>query len=437
VINTLALNLQTVQNYQRDEINALKARVRLLETLEIKVSTTAIADGAVTTPKLADSAVTSAKLADSAVTSAKLADSAVTSAKIINSAVTNAKLADMVQARIKGRQLTGGTGAPEDLTASQVNSIVGSADLFVPTATITAGVGSDEGRGQLGIPPLKVKGQTTLFYRDTTDSQGASLEFLKRRGASSNVLSAGDHLGSIGWTGADSSTFGAMGARILAIVDGTPASGDMPTRLVFQISPAGSASPTEALRITNAGNMIFTDGRRIETDEVRARDADGLRLNNLSGNPGILVQDNALVRIGPGPDAPSAANAAAIISNNGATSLAVRNSTDDIEGVVRAGTSFVSVGAVTNHELRFLHNNTERARFDTAGNLIVASAQRIEVNEIRNTSNAGGPWHEQPMSTGASARTIVSGHAVVAPRFEITSGSPLEINAGGILQLTA
>lgn len=43
---------------------------------------------------------------------------------IDSSAVTNAKLADMAQATIKGRRSGTGTGAPEDLTASQVQNIL-------------------------------------------------------------------------------------------------------------------------------------------------------------------------------------------------------------------------------------------------------------------------------------------------------------------------
>lgn len=50
------------------------------------------------------------------------------SATIIAAAVTNAKLASMSAATVKG-QIVGGSGAPVDLTATQLNAIVGSAAL--------------------------------------------------------------------------------------------------------------------------------------------------------------------------------------------------------------------------------------------------------------------------------------------------------------------
>jgi len=57
-------------------------------------------------------------------TALTIANLAVTTAKINTSAVTNAKLADMAQATFKGRQAAGGTGAPEDLTATQAKTIL-------------------------------------------------------------------------------------------------------------------------------------------------------------------------------------------------------------------------------------------------------------------------------------------------------------------------
>jgi hypothetical protein len=47
---------------------------------------------------------------------------------IAASAVTNAKLADMAQSTVKGRAAAAGTGAPTDLSGSQVKAIIGSID---------------------------------------------------------------------------------------------------------------------------------------------------------------------------------------------------------------------------------------------------------------------------------------------------------------------
>lgn len=51
------------------------------------------------------------------------------SAIIAADAVSNTKMANMVQGAVKGRQLAGGTGDPEDLTPAQLNTIIGSVDL--------------------------------------------------------------------------------------------------------------------------------------------------------------------------------------------------------------------------------------------------------------------------------------------------------------------
>ena len=64
-----------------------------------------------------------AALTDGAVTTAKLASNAVTTVKITDGNVTNAKLADMAASTVKGR--IGSTGAPQDLTTSQLRTLIG------------------------------------------------------------------------------------------------------------------------------------------------------------------------------------------------------------------------------------------------------------------------------------------------------------------------
>lgn len=54
----------------------------------------------------------------------------INTSALANDAVSNAKLANMVQAAIKGRQVAGGTGDPEDLTAAQVMAITKATQLL-------------------------------------------------------------------------------------------------------------------------------------------------------------------------------------------------------------------------------------------------------------------------------------------------------------------
>ena len=73
------------------------------------------------------------------------------------------------------------------------------------------------------------------------------LRFLKSRNAtigSNTLVQDGDQLGNIGFNAADGNDFNCVGARFYAEVDGTPGQDDMPTKLVFQTTPDGSASPS-------------------------------------------------------------------------------------------------------------------------------------------------------------------------------------------------
>jgi hypothetical protein len=70
-----------------------------------------------------NSAITTAKIANFNITTDKLSSLSVTTNIIATNAVTNTKLADMASQRIKGR-ISAGTSDPEDLTASQVRTLI-------------------------------------------------------------------------------------------------------------------------------------------------------------------------------------------------------------------------------------------------------------------------------------------------------------------------
>ena len=73
---------------------------------------------------------------------------------------------------------------------------------------------------------------------------------------SHTVVSNGDILGGIQFTGSDGDSF-EPAAWIKAEVDGTPGNGDMPGRLVFSTTADGASSPTERMRITNDGSLFL------------------------------------------------------------------------------------------------------------------------------------------------------------------------------------
>jgi hypothetical protein len=69
-------------------------------------------------------------------------------------------------------------------------------------------------------------------------------------GSTGGVVIDSDDLGNIRFAGDDGTNF-ITAAEILAEVDGTPGTNDMPGRLVLSVTLDGASSPTEAFRITN------------------------------------------------------------------------------------------------------------------------------------------------------------------------------------------
>ena len=113
----------------------------------------------------------------------------------------------------------------------------------------------------------------TRITRNSNSAEGPFLVFSKSRGTSINsntVVQADDKLGSIIFAGADGSDHQTGAASIQALVDGTPGSDDMPTRLVFSTTADGASSVSERLRITAGGGFHFTNGELIERAKVTA-----------------------------------------------------------------------------------------------------------------------------------------------------------------------
>ena len=103
--------------------------------------------------------------------------------------------------------------------------------------------------------PLYIESLTGIVAIGGTNVAGTSptIGVGKRRTGGSSVAS-GDSLGKysgFGWDGASL----VEAARMEAVVDGTPGTNDMPGRLVFSTTADGASSPTERMRITNAGRV--------------------------------------------------------------------------------------------------------------------------------------------------------------------------------------
>lgn len=138
-----------------------------------------------------------------------------------------------------------------------------------------------------------------------------------------------------------------------------------------------------------ADNIILgTNG----LERVRVRFDGNVGINN--SNPSVLLH------VGAGSGAFSSPNVLIGANAAGAASIAVRNSTNSIEGSLHATTAHVSLGSITNHPLMFFTNNTERGRVSGAGIFQWDQAFRVQGGTSGSYAVVGGV-----KGTGTSTRS--------------------------------
>ena len=107
-----------------------------------------------------------------------------------------------------------------------------------------------------------VSTQAAIIGWGTTSNQAPLLNLYRSAsgvvGTQGAVVSGSD-LGAVNFFGDDGTAF-IPAAQILAEVDGTPSTSDMPGRLVFSTTADGASSPTERMRINSSGNVGIGDG---------------------------------------------------------------------------------------------------------------------------------------------------------------------------------
>jgi hypothetical protein len=139
-------------------------------------------------------------------------------------------------------------------------------------------------------------GSIALITNTSAGAQPPALAFGKTRSSSFASVSSGDGIGRLTFQAADGTDL-VEGARIEAVVDGTPGSNDMPGRLVFSTTADGASSPTERMRITSAGNLLVgattSSGFRAE---ITQSNATPLLIARLGNDGGLIdfVQDTTI-----------------------------------------------------------------------------------------------------------------------------------------------
>ena len=145
------------------------------------------------------------------------------------------------------------------------------------------------GADAVPVHTLHVQDGDLGVVTNSADDAAKKLVFTKSRNAtdgSHTIIQDDDSLGIIDFYGSDGNSF-ALGARIMAKVNGTPGDGDMPTELVFQTTPDGSETPSTRLSLSNNGISAFTTdtascltlGRTSSGDKLEIRSSAGTELN--------------------------------------------------------------------------------------------------------------------------------------------------------------
>jgi len=129
--------------------------------------------------------------------------------------------------------------------------LIKNSSSFVQTAT-GVGIGTTSPAGKLDVA------QGNSYVSTFLNSTGAyAWYFNKSRGTTvgtNTIVASGDTLGGTIYNGADGTGYIEAG-KILAQVDGTPGTNDMPGRLLFYTTADGASSSTERMRLDSSGNL--------------------------------------------------------------------------------------------------------------------------------------------------------------------------------------
>jgi len=179
--------------------------------------------------------------------------------------------------------------ASDSTTAIQIDKANGSTNVLdVDTTNGRVGIGTTAPKAILDV---RSTGDDEFFYRNSADIYAPILRFLKSRGTISSpaVVNNGDTTGVLTFEGYDGSTY-QLAAAVEGLVDGTVASGSVPTDLVFLTGTTSDS--TEHMRILSSGNVGIGNTSPSYLLHVGSSSASGIvmELQNSSGactyNPG-------------------------------------------------------------------------------------------------------------------------------------------------------
>jgi hypothetical protein len=173
---------------------------------------------------------------------------------------------------------------------------IGSASDVAPRPVEIAGGNTSGSTNIVNIETVSANqysGITIVRNDNATAQLGATINLARTRGAADGavtVVTTGDTLGGIAFSGADGTDIRTNAAEILAMAEGTVGANVMPGRLVFSTTAAGGATPTERMRINSGGVVtIGTGTSRVLTSTAPMR----LQVEAIDNNAGVSVTRNS------------------------------------------------------------------------------------------------------------------------------------------------
>jgi|GEM_PF-1567807 len=252
---------------------------------------------------------------------------------------------------------TGNAFVVEDSTSPDSTPFVIDATGTVINGHTTGITGySDRGVAQ---QVLQGGGQINAMY-STSVASPAIYEAARSRSAtvgSHTVVQDNDWLGYWVASGSDGTQF-IRAAAIVAQVDGTPGTNDMPGRLVFSTTADGGSSPTERLRIDSAGNVGIGTSSPASFGKLTVTGASG------AGGVNAWIQNTSDAT---GDNVKYAGIQFSVGSDNGST--AIRSYRTNSANNFASALAFFTKGADAGATIV-----TERARIDSGGAFILTGS---------------------------------------------------------------
>jgi prepilin-type processing-associated H-X9-DG protein len=128
--------------------------------------------------------------------------------------------------------------------------------------------------GKLQLSGTDNSGSTFTLGRFSDNANSPSIDFVKSRNATiggNTIVQDDDNLGGMAFYASDGSDTVSMAGKIMAEIDGTPGSNDMPGRISIFTTADGASSPTEHFRIASNGDLTATDTSIASNSDLRLK----------------------------------------------------------------------------------------------------------------------------------------------------------------------